>query len=138
MRCRRGDRPSAAKPQPWNEQIFHHEVVHELTVAYKNEKGDLPAESSFPHAFGGNPGGIRMDPDESIRGDGFELIVKGDAKSAKFCWPHSAHPRNSAELRMCYSLLWQDSGLVSGAKGKSNSALFDQRRFRRRNRFIRF
>ena len=39
----------------------------------ENEKGYLPAESSFPHAFGGNPGGIRTGPPiKAFGGDGFE------------------------------------------------------------------
>ena len=46
----------------------------------ENEKGYLPAESSLPHAFGGNPGGIRMDPRLKHSGDGFEA----GTKSTKF------------------------------------------------------
>jgi hypothetical protein len=33
-----------------------------LSSPAENEKGYLAAKSSFPHAFGGNPSGIRMNP----------------------------------------------------------------------------
>ena len=64
-----------------------------LCLLTENEKGYLPAESSFPRVFAGNPGGIRMDP--PIKAFGvtvLKLIFKRDAKDTNiFRRARSAH-----------------------------------------------